>query len=694
MSLNALLHSSWAWARRSKPEVKGSGGMREFFRYHGILAPGVRLMRALPFAGKAALVAGAFLLPLVVISGHYVESSSNQYAHIAQARAALRYSTHLHELVGQLQLLRRARFYMALGLPVPPDASQLSLSDQSRQLPGLLAPLIDKSVQAELALPAAVRLLVDQAAGCVQSLQANLVTDVQKGQSLAPPVLDAQLRPNVMPESACIRQLLDAQFRIVQQTQVNADGDVGLMQFQALVLDDLPQLEEDLISIRGLTAILRSGSRDPVFWRSMGSRLSLAAAGHQRAVGRMETYGGYHPALRAYAARPLWSEVQQVLAGVSQLGLTEPGAADAAPVDAQMGRLAEVIALAHHEGMAQLALDLDNARQQLIVERTTVAVIVVILVLVAVYLLTAFYRVMHGGLNMLQSQVGRMASGDLSSRPQPWGRDEVAQALYSLGTSLARLADLFAAVRQGVAAVSHASREIAGGNLDLTQRTECAAQAIEQVLQGVTGYTEQLDECGRQIDQAVEVVEAMRLDAVRSRSRMAKLDERMRSLKGRSQEIGEIVELIDNIAFRTNILALNASVEAAKAGEAGRGFAVVAQEVRSLAQRSAESARRISDIIGRSTDDIAQGSDLTDLAVEALKDTDQYVARIHETMQEIVSLTRAGQQSSQDILAEIRGLSSVTQENTRLVGQMEEASRALSTQGDHLSEKVSTFKLT
>ncbi|MGY0194163.1 methyl-accepting chemotaxis protein [Leptothrix sp. BB-4] len=311
----------------------------------------------------------------------------------------------------------------------------------------------------------------------------------------------------------------------------------------------------------------------------------------------------------------------------------------------------------------------------------------------AIYMLMSFYRVTHGGLAHLKEQVGRMATGDLSMRPQPWGRDEVAHAMHSLGQSLGRLADLFAVVRQGVAASSHASREIAAGNHDLARRTADAAAAIDQVLAGVGQYIEQLDASGLRVDEAEAVVQRMRLDAAHARHQMAQLDARMQALQQRSREIVEIVALIDNLAFRTNILALNASIEAAKAGEAGRGFAVVAQEVRSLAGRSAESARRIGEIISGSTDDIAQGHVLAGEASQALRQTDSQVSRIHDEMQQIVALTRAGQNSSQEILAELRRLGELTQENHRLVDQMATASNALSAEGDRLDDTVAGFKL-
>ncbi|MEY2654235.1 MAG: hypothetical protein RLZZ524_1263 [Pseudomonadota bacterium] len=341
-----------------------------------------------------------------------------------------------------------------------------------------------------------------------------------------------------------------------------------------------------------------------------------------------------------------------------------------------------------------LALEPTLSHRMLDTEAITVLLLSVgICLAVALYMMLSFYRVTHGGLAHLKDQVGRMASGDLSMRPQPWGRDEVAHAMHSLGQSLGRLADLFAVVRQGVAASSHASREIAAGNHDLARRTAAASAAIDQVLAGVGQYIEQLDASGLRVDEAESVVQRMRLDAAHARHQMSQLDVRMQALQGRSREIVEIVALIDNLAFRTNILALNASIEAAKAGEAGRGFAVVAQEVRSLAGRSAESARRIGEIISGSTDDIAQGHALAGEAAQALRQTDAQVARIHDEMQQIVSLTRAGQNSSQEILAELRRLGDLTEENHRLVDQMALASNALSAEGERLDDTVASFKL-
>lgn len=675
MKFHATLPS--AWFRHAPATGPVRGGVRDFFRYHGVLAPGVRLLRALPFGAKAAVVSGAFLLPLALMCTDYVDRSLEKGHQINQAQAALGYSNHIHALLADVRDLRRTRFYVSRGRPPPAGVSLTSPAEAWAQVQAALQKLSQVDGLGQGLLPESAREDLHKTVQCVTDLQPEATGP----------------EPTVMRETNCINRLRHLQAHVVQQSLMSALGEPALAQLQSLVILDLTDMEEVLITLRGRAVSVLQNRDAETPRRLMEARAVLLDSVLRKIQERLDSYGEGQVSLAAYREQPLWKEAEKML---RDAGLTE-SAADRVPNPAQLpgviSHLLPQVQDLHQRGLRDLQVHLDAAERELHHQRLVTGVSVSVLVILAVYLLLAFYRVMHGGLNQVRSQVARMASGDLSARPQPWSNDEVAQALSSLGASLARLADLFAAVRQGVSAVSHASRDIASGNHDLSKRTDRSAQAIQEILQGVTGYTAQLDECGQQIDRAVEVVESMRLDAARSRTRMSRLDERMQSLQGKSREIGEISELIDNIAFRTNILALNASVEAAKAGEAGRGFAVVAQEVRSLAQRSAESARRIADIIQRSTDDIEQGSALSQLASQSLADTDGHVQRIHETMQQIVALTREGQSSSQHILDEIRGLSEVTQENTRLVGQMEAASHALSTQGDHLSEKVASFKL-
>lgn len=352
----------------------------------------------------------------------------------------------------------------------------------------------------------------------------------------------------------------------------------------------------------------------------------------------------------------------------------------------ELGRLRGALVA---DATAHLQAQLASARES---QQRILALLSVCLLVVA-YLGYAFFLVMRGGLGALNVQMNRMASGDLSARPVPLGGDEVAETMNAMTTSLARLSDLMATVRHGVSAVTQAAEQVALGNGDLTQRNRSAAERMQGVVASVLRYTTQLEACGRQVESVVATVQELRLDAMRNRKQTERLQQQMVSLRARSREIGDIVRLIDGIAFRTNILSLNAQVEASKAGDAGRGFAVVAQEVRSLAMRSADSARRIDQIVSRSTEEIERSGQLADETGRALADVDAHVDRIHAAMQGVSELTRNGEVESSAILGEVKELQDGSGKNQALVDQLAAAAGSLRAQGLKLSHSIAQFTL-
>ncbi len=167
----------------------------------------------------------------------------------------------------------------------------------------------------------------------------------------------------------------------------------------------------------------------------------------------------------------------------------------------------------------------------------------------------------------------------------------------------------------------------------------------------------------------------------------------MREISESAKRINEIIGVIDSIAFQTNILALNASVEAARAGEQGRGFAVVASEVRSLASRSAESAREIRNLIEATTSQIGTGAEQAERSGETINATVDSIRQVTALMAEISTATREQNSGIEQINAALTEMDSVTQQNASLVQQTSAAAASLEQQASTLAGLIATFRV-
>jgi aerotaxis receptor len=166
----------------------------------------------------------------------------------------------------------------------------------------------------------------------------------------------------------------------------------------------------------------------------------------------------------------------------------------------------------------------------------------------------------------------------------------------------------------------------------------------------------------------------------------------MNEITESSRKIADIIGVIDGIAFQTNILALNAAVEAARAGDQGRGFAVVAGEVRALAQRSANAAKEIKNLIGASVEKVESGSRLVDDAGKTMDDIVAQVKRVSDLIAEISSATEEQSSGVAQVDQAVGDLDHITQQNAALVEQSTAASESLKQQATRLVEAVSVFR--
>ena len=167
----------------------------------------------------------------------------------------------------------------------------------------------------------------------------------------------------------------------------------------------------------------------------------------------------------------------------------------------------------------------------------------------------------------------------------------------------------------------------------------------------------------------------------------------MTEIEGSSQQIGQIISVIDEIAFQTNLLALNAGVEAARAGEAGKGFAVVAQEVRELAQRSASAAKEINALIEKSSQQVGSGVSLVNQTGEALREIGEQVKHINGYIAEIVETAREQATDISEINSAVVNMDQTTQQNTTLVSDTAKSIRNLTADADGLVTKLAVFRV-
>ncbi|HAK92626.1 methyl-accepting chemotaxis protein [Massilia timonae] len=286
-----------------------------------------------------------------------------------------------------------------------------------------------------------------------------------------------------------------------------------------------------------------------------------------------------------------------------------------------------------------------------------------------------------------------VAAGDLTSRIEVTTRDETGQLLQALKTMNDSLARTVGAVRAGTDTIAVAAEQVAAGSLDLSSRTEQQAGALEETASSMEELTSTVRQNADNARQANKLAESASGVAARGGEVIHQVVGTMDEIQASSSKIGDIIGVIDGIAFQTNILALNAAVEAARAGEQGRGFAVVATEVRNLAQRSAAAAREIKELIGDSSDKVANGSRLVAQAGATMEEIVDSVRRVTDIMAEISAASLEQTAGIEQINGAVAQMDEGTQQNAALVEETAAASNAMQEQAARLAQAVAVFRI-
>ncbi|MEQ1657924.1 methyl-accepting chemotaxis protein [Curvibacter sp. PAE-UM] len=313
--------------------------------------------------------------------------------------------------------------------------------------------------------------------------------------------------------------------------------------------------------------------------------------------------------------------------------------------------------------------------------------------LALVYLMLAFYFSFMADLRRVMHFMEQTAHGNLREKVEIRGRDELGAMAEAMQGMVASLSGMVASIRSNSALVAHAGQSLAAGNRELSDRTEQQAANLEQTSASVQELSSTVQGNARTTQQANSQAAQVRDVADRGAQGMVQAVQSVEAIQSSAQRMNEIIGVIDSLAFQTNILALNAAVEAARAGEAGRGFAVVAAEVRSLAQRSAESAKEIRQLIGASSSQVAASVTQIRAAGGSIGEIVPGIRGVAESMSHI-SVSSAEQSTSlNEITAAIRQLDEITQRNATMVEHAVEQAEKLEQRASTLAQAVAAFRL-
>ena len=324
----------------------------------------------------------------------------------------------------------------------------------------------------------------------------------------------------------------------------------------------------------------------------------------------------------------------------------------------------------------------------------TLGGIVLVVLIVLGMIWSGLQHILLKPLAQIMAHIRVITGGDLTHKLNVEGRNEMGRLAMGLEEMQQSLISTVTAVRNSSESIHTGAAEISSGNNDLSSRTEQQAASLEETAASMEQLTATVKQNTDNAKQATQLAKNASDTAARGGRVVDTVVHTMSEIADSSQQIAQITNVIDSIAFQTNILALNAAVEAARAGEQGRGFAVVAGEVRTLASRSAQAAKEIKALIDNSTHCVGMGSQQVSDAGKTMAEIVAAVTRVTDIMGEIASASEEQSRGIEQVSLAVSQMDSVTQQNAALVEESAAAAASLEQQAEQLRQAVAVFRIT
>ncbi len=287
----------------------------------------------------------------------------------------------------------------------------------------------------------------------------------------------------------------------------------------------------------------------------------------------------------------------------------------------------------------------------------------------------------------------RLAACDLSHVPAQGAEGILGLLQLALAQLAMNLRTVVQDSRTDIEQVRHSVDEISAGNTDLSSRTESQASSLEQTAAAMEQITGTVKQSAASAQQGAQLAADTAAVSQRSFEAVAHVASAMASIKDSSRRMGEITHVIEGVAFQTNILALNAAVEAARAGESGRGFAVVAAEVRTLAQRTAEAAKQIHELIAESAQRVDAGGVQATEASARMSEALSAVQSLRTVLVEISTSAQEQRTGISQVNEALALMDSVTQQNAAMVEELAATASAVRGQVESVGHTMRLFRL-